>query len=159
MKTLDALRKAGQVETNMKTLRLQHIIKTFSEFKDDPEVAKAIDYIERYAAEPPPRHPIWEYVHGLKQKKEEVALREKERKVRRGISGPVGENVDEKTSARFVAEFNKLADNAEASIDALFAFIDSNGKRMLASVPMHSVVKSRRVVFSMKGLVKTVRIK
>lgn len=159
MKTLDILRKAGQVETSMKNLRLQHIIKTFSEFKDDPEVAKAIDYIERYMAEPPPRHPVWEYVHSLKKSKEEAALRDKERRKRKEISEANSDEQDGKESARLVDQFNKLANNAETAIDALFSFLDANGKKMCASASPHSVIKSRRVVFSMKGLVKTVRVK
>lgn len=155
-KTVDLkfLKKLGKAESRLAEISADTLRARLDPFKDDPEVAKVIDYISRYRAEIPESHPIFKRIEDLKNAGENKKLakeivRERADHIKKGTDEREDEYADALKKAE---EFNAMLDRFAELSDRVFEFLTDNQKEIsiLKNGPTY-IVRARRLMASIKN--------
>lgn len=170
MVNIDGLRAAGLAERKLAQKDIDKQKAILAEFKEDPQIAKALEYLDRYNEVIPETHPIFQYIQRLKEVrdgkqlvKEAVKSKKSVRQARKEKE-EAEEKKEEEEKAKKVEEckicINKLLDDLEGQNDKAFEYLEKNMKTFASAYPrMSEALKLKRFLISVKGGIKNMRFK
>lgn len=170
---IEMLKKLGQAESKLQKIRVEGQKQKLSEFSDDPEVAKVLDYMTRYREELPDNHPIHQYIENLKISKENKSLAKqivkdsvdaktamKQRAEQEKKEDEIQQKEREKKQGDLKVKINTMLDNLEKETDKIFELVAKNQKEFYGDAALvANIMKTRRFLISMKSGYKYAKIK
>lgn len=146
--TIEDLKSVGEAERRLTLIEVEDQKKRLLPFKDHPEVARALSYLERFKDPIPRTHQIFSYIE--RQEKVQEA---------KGYQDDVSPE-DQKKADNFVAEMNELVDNLEKELDKTFVYWEKNRKNLKMEYPrIAATMRLGRFLSSVKSNIRGVRIK
>jgi len=171
---MDQLKQIGKAESKLAKIKIDIIKEKLAEFADEPEVAKALDYMSRFNQELPEGHPVFKRMEELKIQKDNKALLKNEITIQTELTKKSWAERDKKIqdqdkardeeNAKKVEEatlqYNQMIENLEKEMDKTFDFLSKNQRVFTTDFKKAaSVLKARRFLIAMKNGFKLARIK
>ena len=173
MDKLSGLQAIGLAE---RKLALKDVMKQkniLQEFRNDQEVAKAFDYLERFNEVIPDNHPIFAYVEKLREKKEGKEIvqevvrgKTKAKKVVPKEPSPKEKDDAEEENRRIKkmeecqGSLNAILDRMEIENDKAFEYLSKNLRAFaVENMKMSEALKLKRFLISVKNGIRSMRIK
>lgn len=143
---LEGLKAVVAAERMLMQRDVQSQIKKLEAYKDDPEIAKALEYLQRYKEPIPENHQIFSYLN-RKEIQTDIKNRDESDKAK-------------EEACKIGDAINHMLHNLEKDLDKLYAFYEEN-KKMLNTdlLKITSSQRLKKFLIGTKSAINGARIK
>jgi len=168
MINLEGLKAIGLAEKKLAQNDVSKQKKLLQEFRSDPEVAHALDYLERFNEVIPESHPVFNRVEELRKMRDGKETVREIIKNKADAKKPSNDkDADEEESERKTKKMketesvlNGLLENIEKENDRAFEYVNRNLKAFSSEYKKTcQILKLKRFLVSVKNGIREMRIK
>lgn len=163
---MNILKAVGAAESKLAKKDLLKQKNSLEDFKSDPEVAKALGYLDQYREELPESHPVFKHVEALKKRQENKSFVKDVIKNKTTSKKASQEQEDKeeqekkiKEAQAICQELNSMVRNLENECDKVFEYLSHSQRALSVDYRMvSSSLKLKRFLTSMKSGFNGVKI-